>query len=250
MTAVGWGASSLVSALGIFSKAGKQIKALIDLFKGVATASVAAATAEGAATAATGGLTGAITALKSVAFPIIAIISTIVVGAIALFDKLNVTLDEQKEIVDGLKGKLDELKTEYEQLKSKDDLTDTEEQRLRLLEAEIKANEIILKQEEKKAYSKEFGEESGIGFGDKGYFTTPGNELSMTGVERLNERIKEHAELNKQIEETKNKIIELGQSAGDNSAEISKLEGTLGDLESKDSDLMETLIAGANSLSD
>lgn len=80
--------------------------------------------------------------------------------AIDVSKEQTVTLEEQIQIVDDLRSKIESLNSEYENLKNQGDLSEADNARLRLLEAEIEANEKILQQEEKKLYYQQFGEGS------------------------------------------------------------------------------------------
>jgi hypothetical protein len=104
-------------------------------------------------------LTGATTSSLALASAMtviapIAIISGII-GLVKLFDLLTTSLEEQREKVTSLTTELQSLQTEYETLSAKQDLTAAESKRLELLDAEIEANKIILKQEQQKLYDQE-----------------------------------------------------------------------------------------------
>lgn len=71
-------------------------------------------------------------------------------GAMWIFDKLNVTTEEQQEIVDDLTEKVKGLKDEYNELYGRNDLTEAEKQKLDYLQRQLTVNEQILKQEQKK----------------------------------------------------------------------------------------------------
>lgn len=68
----------------------------------------------------------------------IAGIATAVIVAKKAFDHFNVTLEEQRELVDSTTSKIKELQTEYDKLSSKKNLNESEKERLGLLEAELK----------------------------------------------------------------------------------------------------------------
>lgn len=61
-----------------------------------------------------------------------------------VWDKLNVSLKEQQEIVDNLTSSIVSLKSEYEQLKTKGYLTPKEKERFKLLERELEIKERLL----------------------------------------------------------------------------------------------------------
>lgn len=71
-------------------------------------------------------------------------------GAMWIFNKLNVTTEEQQEIVDDLTEKVKGLKDEYNELYGRNDLTEAEKQKLDYLQRQLTVNEQILKQEQKK----------------------------------------------------------------------------------------------------
>lgn len=71
-------------------------------------------------------------------------------GAMWIFDKLNVTTEEQQGIVDDLTEKVKGLKDEYNELYGRNDLTEAEKQKLDYLQRQLTVNEQILKQEQKK----------------------------------------------------------------------------------------------------
>ena len=68
----------------------------------------------------------------------IAGIATTVLLAKKAFDHFNVTLEEQRQLVDKTTSKIKELQTEYDTLSSKQVLNESEKERLSLLEAELK----------------------------------------------------------------------------------------------------------------
>lgn len=135
--------------LQALAKGGGIVKTLSSAFGGLKTALVGGA--------------GGFAAVSAAAVPVAGIISAIAVGvgiAISAFDALTVSLEEQQEKVDSLKNDLGGLKSEYDQLASKENLTENEQRKLDLLEAQIKANEILLQQESAKLYSEKYGEDS------------------------------------------------------------------------------------------
>ena len=135
--------------LQALAKGGGIVKTLSSAFTGLKTALTAGA--------------GGFAAVSAAAVPVAGIISAVVVGvelAVSAFDALTVSLEEQQEKVDSLKNDLGGLKSEYDQLASKENLTEEEQHKLDLLEAQIKANEILLQQESAKLYSEKYGEDS------------------------------------------------------------------------------------------
>lgn len=67
----------------------------------------------------------------------------------AAFDYLNVTLEEQQEIVDGLQTEIEGLRIEYDELNSKGNLTAQEEAKLKMLERQLAVKKELLSVEEK-----------------------------------------------------------------------------------------------------
>ncbi len=193
---------------GVFqalAKGGGIVKTLSSAFTGLKTALTAGA--------------GGFTAVSAAAVPVAGIISAIAVGvgiAISAFDALTVSLEEQQEKVDSLKNDLGGLKSEYDQLASKENLTENEQRKLDLLEAQIKANEQILKQEAQKLYNEKYGKDSELGFGKiftKEFWTAPTDELSLTGTERVQKHIDDLKKVQESLKETEDKIINLDESS-------------------------------------
>lgn len=115
-------------------------------------------------------------ALKGVAanIGIMLAVTLAIKGAMTIFDKLNVTAEEQQEIVDDLTEKVKGLKDEYNELSGNNNLTEAEKQKLDYLQRQLTVNEQILKQEQKKlALSKLYG--------DGDIFSA--GELKATGVD-------------------------------------------------------------------
>lgn len=75
---------------------------------------------------------------------------------VSWYKNLNTTLSEQKSIVSDLSSLVSSLRSEYETLIAKDELTESESRRLALLEAQISANEVQLKQEAEKVFQAEY----------------------------------------------------------------------------------------------
>ena len=101
---------------------------------------------------ATGGNAALAASLKGIAVNMGAMLLVMVAikGAMWIFDKLNVTTEEQQEIVDDLTEKVKGLKDEYNELYGRNDLTEAEKQKLDYLQRQLTVNEQILKQEQKK----------------------------------------------------------------------------------------------------
>ena len=95
------------------------------------------------------------TTLKNVAanMGIMLAVSLAVKTGIAIWDKLNVTLEEQKEIVDNLKSEITTLREEEQkllELQAQGGITEAEESRLKYLQRRLELDERIYKQEQKK----------------------------------------------------------------------------------------------------
>ena len=93
--------------------------------------------------------------LKNVAanMGIMLAVSLAVKTGIAIWDKLNVTLEEQKEIVDNLKSEITTLREEEQkllELQAQGGITEAEESRLKYLQRRLELDERIYKQEQKK----------------------------------------------------------------------------------------------------
>lgn len=188
---------------GVFqalAKGGGIVKTLTGAFAGLKTALVSGA--------------GGFAAVSAAAVPVAGIISAIAVGvgvAISVFDALTVSLEEQQEKVDSLKNDLGGLKSEYDQLASKESLTENEQRKLDLLEAQIKANEQILKQEAQKLYNEKYGKNSEYALFDS--LTHPSDEIGLTGVERTKLHIDKLKESQKELEKVEDQIINLDDSS-------------------------------------
>ena len=188
---------------GVFqalAKGGGIVKTLTGAFTGLKTALTAGA--------------GGFAAVSAAAVPVAGIISAVVVGielAVSAFDAFTVSLEEQQEKVDSLKNDLGGLKSEYDQLASKENLTENEQRKLDLLEAQIKANEQILKQEAQKLYNEKYGKNSEYALFDS--LTHPSDEIGLTGVERTKLHIDKLKESQKELEKVEDQIINLDDSS-------------------------------------
>lgn len=147
---------------------------------------------------ATGGNAALAASLKGIAINMGAMLLVMVAikGAMMIFDKLNVTAEEQQEIVDDLTEKVKGLKDEYNELSGNNNLTEAEKQKLDYLQRQLTVNEQIPKQEQKKlALSKLYG--------DGDIFST--GELKATGVDsetdsRIQNDIAQLEKIRQQIE--------------------------------------------------
>jgi hypothetical protein len=196
---------------GVFqalAKGGGIVKTLSSAFGGLKTALVGGA--------------GGFAAVSAAAVPVAGIISAIAVGvgiAISAFDALTVSLEEQQEKVDSLKNDLGGLKSEYDQLASKENLTENEQRKLDLLEAQIKANEQILKQEAQKLYNEKYGKDSKLGFSKiftkefwtegRDPFIAGGQEHSLTGVQRVQAHVDRLKEMQGELRKVEDQILAL-----------------------------------------
>lgn len=200
---------------GVFqalAKGGGIVKTLSSAFTGLKTALTAGA--------------GGFAAVSAAAVPVAGIISAVVVGveiAIRAFDALTVSLEEQQEKVDSLKNDLGGLKSEYDQLASKENLTENEQRKLDLLEAQIKANDQILKQEAQKLYNEKYGKDSKLGFSKiftkefwtegRDPFIAGGQEHSLTGVQRVQAHVDRLKEMQGELRKVEDQILALDSAS-------------------------------------
>jgi len=91
-------------------------------------------------------------------------------GAIYIFDKVNITAEEQQEIVDELTGKVESLKNEYDELNGKSNRTSAENKHLGYLERQLDYQERLLKIEQQRlVLSQLFGVGDALSDGDLVY---------------------------------------------------------------------------------
>jgi TP901 family phage tail tape measure protein len=169
--------------------------------------------AEIANASSTVGLTAALDGLK-VAFlsnPLF-LIGTVVAGLFAF----KTVIDENVKSSDELISKVNELRTEtenlsneYDSLSARDDLTEAEKNRLGLLQAQIEANKILIKQETERAYAVYQAEQKTRTTSDDAYAARTGNKAPTpltTDVDKssVEDMIKAYQEL----EKTKSTSIE------------------------------------------
>lgn len=119
-------------------------------------------------------------------------------------DKVNVTIEEQRELVENLQTEMDGLRSEYEKLSSKDNLTEKEQRRLKILENELYLKQKLLEIETKRQFDKEFM--SGSGADD---VTT--SDMYVTGENgsdfiNVDDSIRKFEELQQTIEDTERKL--------------------------------------------
>ena len=205
------------------------INGIVSSFKAFTTATTAATTATTAATTATTAATAATTgfgiALKG-AFPIIGLISTALVGLISLVGFLKEDSETTAEKIDrlnssisGLESEISSLQSEYDNLASKDTVTKIEEQRLQILEQQIKAKERLLeldKQERLEAvYQQLFNEPYEIpqDIAENGLFTPEFSQFDLqfgsTQVSVLENMIDAYNQIYSKIESVKNGLVTL-----------------------------------------
>ena len=270
-TTAGWGLVKLFKAMNIVSVI---IASLGNAFTGIKFA------IEGTALAMKGlvPVTTAATLAMRAAVPIIGAV-TIAVGAFIKFTKWaidvskeqTVTLEEQIEIVDGLRSKIKSLNSEYENLTNQGDLSEADNARLKLLEAEIEANEKILQQEEKKLYYQQFGEGSketvkvdedtspasgyltgettytgGIAYGaaqQAPSTTTEEETKTTTGLDRLREEVVEFKKIQQQIADIE---AQMDTATGD---ELIELNEKYSELTTNSKEYFDSISEQANSLS-
>lgn len=111
---------------------------------------------------ATTGATKFKTALKSLGANIgIMLAITLAVQLLAkAYDELVVTMEEQQEIVDGLKTDIEGLSAEYDILNKKGNLTDQEKARLEMLERQLELKKELLAIEQKELADKELRQDN------------------------------------------------------------------------------------------
>ena len=270
-TGAGWGLVKLFKAMNIVPVI---IASLGNAFTGIKFA------IEGTALAMKGlvPVTTATTLAMRAAVPIIGAV-TIAVGAFIKFAKWaidvskeqTVTLEEQIEIVDGLRSKIKSLNSEYESLTNQGDLSEADNARLKLLEAEIEANEKILQQEEKKLYYQQFGEGSketvkvdgdttpasnyltgttsytgGTAYGaaqQAPSTTTEEETKTTTGLDRLREEVVEFKKIQEQIADIE---AQMDTATGD---ELIELNEKYSELTTNSKEYFDSISEQANSLS-
>ena len=270
-TGAGWGLVKLFKAMNIVPVI---IASLGNAFTGIKFA------IEGTALAMKGlvPVTTATTLAMRAAVPIIGAV-TIALGAFIKFAKWaidvskeqTVTLEEQIEIVDGLRSKIKSLNSEYENLTNQGDLSEADNARLRLLEAEIEANEKILQQEEKKLYYQQFGEGSkktvkvdedttpasnyltgttsytgGTAYGaaqQAPSIATEAETKTTTGLDRLREEVVEFKKIQEQIADIE---AQMATATGD---ELIELNEKYSELTTNSKNYFDSISEQANSLS-
>lgn len=151
----------LVAMLGNFGELTKAISSTGSITGGLASLGQAAA---GAGVELTG-FSAVLSGIGAVALPIAGIIAGVAVAAYGLataIDAVSVTIEERQQKIDELTSSISDLKTEYTDLVNQDSLTESDDRRLKILEAQIKANEQLLAQEAEKQYKAKYGSAGGI----------------------------------------------------------------------------------------
>lgn len=211
-----YGLIALVKSMGIISSIVTQIKMLPALFSAV--------------TGAITGTTSAVTLLGVAAntlFPLIGLITAAITIGTKIYDELTVTLEEQKQIVDDLVASLKDLESERDILEGKGELTEEEQRRLDILNAQITANEKLLKVEAQRQFNKQFGEESRGDYTPSvfsaEFWTTPGNEMGATGAERIKYDIEDYYELKDAIADVDAQILAVEKDSADYTERVNEL---------------------------
>lgn len=133
-------------------------------------------------------------ALKEIALNAGAMIAvTVAVTALAkIWDHLNVTLEEQQEIVDNLNADISELQTQYDELHGKGNLTAEEERRLEILERQLEIKKELLAIEQQELTEKELRQDNSA------LLTDSDGIISGSGKNALDfERLKKQFETNR-----------------------------------------------------
>lgn len=260
-----WGLIQLFKAMKIVSVVSNSFMMLMDTFKsvkwymkGVISMSSVLSNVMASAVPIIGGVTIALGAFIKFAK-----------WAIDVSKEQTVTLEEQIQIVDELRSKIESLNSEYENLKNQGDLSEADNARLRLLEAEIEANEKILQQEEKKLYYQQFGEGSvetvaqdtapasgyltgettytgGIAYGaaqQAPSTTTEEETKTTTGLDRLREEVVEFKKIQQQIADIE---AQMATATGD---ELIELNEKYAELTTNSKNYFDSISEQANSLS-
>lgn len=153
-------------------------------------------------------------------------------GLSAIIDATTVSLEEQEQAVTDVTGKLENLKGEYDALASSPSLSASDQARLKSLEAQITANEQILKQEKEKLAYQKFGE--GSRPQTKGFLTEGGTVDQPSGAEKLKSQakqlqsdIKAYKDLDKQIANTDKNSKDYAKTVQDLSDKQDKLKSSI-----------------------
>lgn len=258
LTTAGWGFVKLMQAMGIvkvvvanFQALPLALQAITSAMKGTAAATVATS------------------ATMKASLPIFGAIVAAVTAGVAIFDTLTTSLEEQKEIVEGLKGEINTLTSEYDALKNQTDLTEADETRLKILEKQIEANKILLRQEAEKQYYMQFGKGSSqvdAGAGSSGYTSGSSSftggiaygaaqqgtaEVApsvTTGIERFEKSIQTFNKLQDSIKTVEEAMTNLDTSTVEGAKEMASLQEQYDKLTSQSKTLYESINTTAEEL--
>lgn len=237
---------------GVFqalAKGGGIVKTLTGAFTGLKTALASGA--------------GGFAAVSAAAVPVAGIISAVVVGvelAVSAFDAFTVSAEEQAEVVSSLKNDISGLQSEYDNLSQKTNKTADEERRLKVLKAQIEANEKLLVQETQKQYDKTFGKKGVTGETDLEVLADDINKLKgyQSAIEQIDRKIvklnpdtedytKRVQELTKRKEELTEKFTELNSEVSSSVKTLSEMGDTI-ELSKADEEVIDSYNKFSDSL--
>ena len=233
LTGLYWGGTGLIKAMNLGANA-------LKLFAGGLTTASTAAEVFGAA-------------LKS-ALGIIGLIVIAVQAAVAIYDHFNVTLEEQREIVDELRGEVNSLQSEYDELlgKSRSDegITEAEQTRLNLLKQQLEIKKQILAMEEQEEFEMDTSEggDSSLSLGEASVVSYQSLADSLEWYEEklaalgpITEANAEQAEKwTDKIEETQKAMLEHLEVVGDSVIALEEWEDKGYDLPPAAQELIDT----------
>lgn len=259
LTGAGWGLVKLFQAMGIVSAVVKSFQALPMALFAVQAAMGGAATA-----------TEAFGFALNASLPIIGALVVAITAGVAIFDALTTSLEEQKEIVEGLKGEINTLTSEYDTLKAQEDLSEADEKRLKILEKQIEANKILLKQEAEKQYQMQFGSDSlqtsfevqgsgyltgsssftgGIAYGAAQQGTTQSSSQTVsTGIERFEQNIETFNKYQESIKTLEEEMANLDVATVEGAQKMGELREQVDKLQTQSSTLHESMATTVNEL--
>lgn len=256
LTTAGWGFVKLMQAMGIAKVVLAEVQSGIFAVQAVM----------GGAATATEGLAFA---FGSALLPTIGLVVAAVTAGVAIFDALTISLEEQKEIVDGLKGEINTLTSEYDALKEKTDLTEADETRLKILEKQIEANKILLRQEAEKQYYMQFGLGSsqtdiapgssgytsgsssftgGIAYGAAQQGTVSVSQNTTTGIERFKENIETFNRYQESIKTLETEMANLDVATVEGAQKMGELREQVDKLKTQSSTLHESMATTVDEL--
>lgn len=136
-------------------------------------------------------------------------------------------IDGQKTKVAELETGLEGLRSEYEALSASDSLSANDQKRLKYLEAQIKANEVLLQQEAKKQYQAQFTtpdvKQTAYGRGQVDY---GGPIYGDTGEDKLRKYANDMILLGAALSDTQTEIANLDTDAADFNERMAELTQT------------------------